>query len=328
MSKKPNPTSIGLFFAVGLALGVAALLVFGSRGLFHPQQKEILYFDASLKGLNPGAPVKFRGVTVGSVVEVLIRHNQASNDFSMPVVVAIDKKLAQTKSDELLQIGSQSRLDQLIQQGFRGRLDAESLVTGVLYVGLDVVPNAPPPLFHQLSPEYQEIPTLPSQIQQLLANLARVDVHGLSEKLGALLTRLDTTVGQLDVVRINAGVTNLLASANRLVATPDLTNAFSNLGRTLDQARALLARVDHRVDPLVDSATNTLYDTQKTLAVVRTAVRDVADLLGPDSPVRPGLARALEDLGNASRAVADLAELLKRNPNALLTGTRRPKEHP
>src|SRR5678815_2116458 len=78
MSKKANPTFIGLFFAIGLALGLAALLVFSSRSLFHPQEKSILYFDATLKGLNPGAPVKFRGVTIGSVVEILIRHNPVS----------------------------------------------------------------------------------------------------------------------------------------------------------------------------------------------------------------------------------------------------------
>src|SRR6266567_3731277 len=86
MSKKPNPTSIGLFFVIGLALCVAGLLVFSSRSLFHPQQKCILYFNASLKGLNPGAPVKIRGVTVGSVVEILIRHNQAPDDFSMQFI--------------------------------------------------------------------------------------------------------------------------------------------------------------------------------------------------------------------------------------------------
>ncbi len=61
MSKKANPTSIGLFFVIGLALCVAGLLVFSSRSLFHPQQKCILYFNASLKGLNQGAPVKVRG---------------------------------------------------------------------------------------------------------------------------------------------------------------------------------------------------------------------------------------------------------------------------
>src|SRR6266536_553977 len=103
MSKKPNPTSIGLFFVIGLALCVAGLLVFSARSLFHPQQKCILYFNASLKGLNPGAPVKIRGVTVGSAVEILIRHNQATDVFSMAVIIVYAKTLAQTTSDGLLQ---------------------------------------------------------------------------------------------------------------------------------------------------------------------------------------------------------------------------------
>ena len=328
MSTKANPTRIGLFFAVGLGLSVAGLLIFGSRGLFHPQHKSILYFDSSLKGLNPGAPVKYRGVTIGSVVEILIRHNQASNDFSMPVIISIDKKLAQTKSDELLQIGDQTILDQLIGQGFRGRLEAESLVTGVLYVGLEIVPNAPSPTFHQLKPEYHEIPTLPSDVQQLLANLAQFDARGLSEKLIALLARLDSSLGQLDVPSINAGVTNLLGSANRVVTTPDLTNSLTALKQTFDQAKLVLARIDRRIDPLADSVTNVLSDAQRTLADLRVGIRNVSDLLGPDSVFRPELIRALEKLSAASTAVTDLAEFLKRNPNALLTGIKRHKEQP
>jgi len=326
MSKKANPTSIGLFFAVGLALSVAGLLIFSSRSLFHPQHKSILYFNASLKGLNPGAPVKFRGVTIGTVVEILIRHNQASNDFSMPVIIAIDKKLAQTKSDQLLRIGDPSDLEQLVRQGFRGRLDSESLVTGVLYVGLEVLPDAHAPILHQLTHEYDEIPTVPGEIQRLLANLSRVDVHGLSENVNRLVLRLDTSLSQLNVAEINAGVINLLGSANRLVTTPDLTNSFAVLRKALDQAATLLKRVDGRVDPLADSVTNTLYDAQKTLADLRLAIQNVSALISPDSAIPSDLRQALEDLGNAGRAIADLAEFLQRNPNSLLTGRKHRKE--
>jgi paraquat-inducible protein B len=326
MSKKANPISIALFVILGLFLAISGVVLFSARSLFHPHQKHILYFDTSLKGLNPGAPVKFRGVTIGSVVEVMIRHNQSSNDFSMPVLVSLDKKLAQAKSDELLPIGDKTRLDQLIRQGFRARLDAESLVTGVLYVGLDIVPNAPPPRLHQLTPQYQEIPTLPSDIQQLLANLAQVDIRGLSEKLNTLLARLDSSLGQLNFTEINAGVTNLLRSANQVLTTPDLTNSFASLNRALTQAEVLLKRVDGRVDPLADSATNTLFEAQKTLVDLRVAVRNVADLLSPDSPVPPDLAQVLEEFSRAGRAIADLASFLERDPNAVLVGKRIPKD--
>ncbi len=323
MSKKANPTKIGLFFVIGLALCVAGLLIFSSRSLFHPQQKSILYFNTSLKGLNPGAPVKIRGVTVGSVVDILIRHNQAPDDFSMPVIIAIDKKLAQTKSDELLRFGDQSASERLIREGFRGRLDAESLVTGVLYVGLELVADATAPVFHQIKPEYDEIPTVPSQIQQLLANLSQVDVHGLSENVNRLVVRLDDSLGRLNVAGINAALTNLLGAANQLVTSPNLTNSLASLRQMLDQAGSLLKRIDDRVDPVADNVTNAFYEAQKTLADLRVVIQSVSALIGPDSAIPSDLRQALEDLGNAGRVIADLAEFIQRNPNALLTGRKK-----
>jgi len=49
-------------------------------------------------------------------------------------------------------------------------------------------------------------------------------------------------------------------------------------------------------------------------------------LLGPDSALRPDLIQALEQVSDAGRSVSDLAELIERNPNALLAGKKRPKE--
>ena len=324
--KTSNPTALGVFLVIGLALGVAGVLIFSSGNLFHQQQKSILYFDGSLKGLNSGAPVKFRGVTIGKVDQVLIRHNQARDDYAMPVIIAVDKKLVQAKSDVNLQIDNQALLNENIRRGFRGRLDAESLVTGVLYVSLDIISDAPPPVVHQLRPEYSEIPTMPSQVQRLLDHLEQLDLPGISAKLSALLTRLDTSLGHLDLPQINAGVTNLLGAANHLLTTPDLTNSIAAARRTLENAQALLARIDGRVDPLADSLTNTLFEAQKTLADVRRGAQHLSDLLGPDNSFGSDLTQALEQVGNAGRAVADLAEFLQRNPNALLAGRKKPKE--
>ena len=326
--KKASPTAIGLFLVIGLAFAVGAVILFSSGTLFHPIQKSILYFDGSLKGLEVGAPVKYRGVSVGKVDQVLIRHNQANDDFSMPVIIAIDTELAQSKSDANLQLGSQANLERLIRRGFRGRLDADSLVTGVLYVELEVVPDAPPPVFHQLTPKYHEIPTMPSDVQQLFANLKHLDLPGISAKANTLLARLDTSLSQLNLPHINAGLTNLLGAANQLLTTPDLTNAVTSARQALDRAQALLARIDARVDPLAGSVTNALADAQKTLADLRRGLQNLSGVIGPDTSLRSDLTQALEQLGNASRAVADLAEFLQRNPDALITGRKRPQEQP
>lgn len=324
--KTANPTALGLFVVIGLAFAVGGVILFNSGSLFQTRVKYILYFDGSLAGLNPGAPVKFRGVTVGKVEEVLIHHDQASNDFAMPVIIAIDKQLAQAKSDMQLEIPNPTRMNLLISRGLRARLDAESLVTGILYVGLDFISEPPPPVYHQIKPQYEEIPTIPSPVQQLWASLERLDLPGLSAKLKTLLTRADTSLTELNIPRINSGLTNVLHSANQFITSPDLTNTVRAAKLALNDAQSLLQRINGRVDPLADNLTRTLADARKTLTDLRQAIQNLSDMLGPDAAFRSDLPQALEQLSNASRALADLAEFLQRNPDALLMGRKRPKE--
>jgi paraquat-inducible protein B len=326
MSKKANPTSIGLFIVIGLALGVAGVILFSSGNLFSKQEKFILYFDASLKGLQPGAPVKVRGVTVGSVVDVLISHNQAEDDFAMPVIIEIDQKLMREKSDRHANVSDPATFDLAVREGLRGKLDAASLVTGVLYVDLQMVPGALPPVYHQVKKEFKEIPTAPTQIQELLANLASLDIRGISDRLNLVLDRLDTSLGELSMKQINAGITNLLTSLHQVIGSPDLTNSLALLKRTLHDADLFVRKLDGRVDPLLDDATNALQQASLTLAQLRGGVQELRDLLAPSAPLRHDLGLALDQLANASQAIATLAEFLHRNPNALITG-RKPQQN-
>jgi len=328
MNAKANPTLIGAFIVSAVALGVIGLMVFTSDRFFTHQEKLILYFDASMKGLNEGAPVKWRGVTIGSVAEVLIRHNQASNDFVNPVIIQINQEILRRKSDEEMNLDDPSFLKRRIEKGLRGKLDAESLVTGVLYVELDMVPNAPPPVFHQIRAQYPEIPTVPTGIQELLANLARVDFRGISEKLNALLARLDESLAALDIARINDGVLRLLGSANQVLASPDLTNSLAELRLTLSEARTLVRDTDGHLALLSDRATNTLSEADRALRQLRRSLETLTGMIQPESSLRSDATMALDQVANAARALADLAEFLQRNPNALLTGRKPPSDSP
>ena len=97
MSKKINTTSIGLFIVTGVALGITGLLLFSSSKMFSKTHDEIVYFNESLNGLSEGAPLKYRGVTIGSVKRVMARFNQATNDNAMPVILEIEDKLVQQR---------------------------------------------------------------------------------------------------------------------------------------------------------------------------------------------------------------------------------------
>jgi paraquat-inducible protein B len=328
MSKKINTTSIGLFIVTGVALGVIGLLLFSSSKMFSKTKEFIVYFNDSLNGLSEGAPVKFRGVTIGTVKRVMVQFNQATNDYAMPVILEFEEKLLRERMPSFGYVFREDAMADRIKAGLRATLQTESLVTGVLYVGVDMDPNAPPPVLHQVEPLYPELPSEPTKTQQLFNNLASLDVKSLQTNLTALITELRSTVNQLKMADINAGVTNLLASVNRLVADPDITNALAALRPTLDQYRELGAKVTGRVDPLADSVTNSLAEADRALAQIRGAGENLRIMLAPNAPLPNNLDQALQQLAGAAQSLSSLVDFLKQHPNALITGRELPKKQP
>jgi paraquat-inducible protein B len=216
-------------------------------------------------------------------------------------------------------------LAERIKLGLRATLQTESLVTGVLYVGIDINPEASPPVFHQLVKIYPEIPTEPTKTQQLFNNLASLDVKSLQANLNGLILRLDTMVQDLKMAQINQGITNLLVSVNRLVTDPEITNGLAALRPTLEQYRELGAKLTSQVDPLANSITNSLAEADRALAQLRGAGENLRSMLAPDAPVRNDLDRALEQLAGAAQSISSLVDFLKQHPNALITGRETPK---
>lgn len=329
MSQKANTTSIGLFIVTGLALGVIGLLLFGSLKTFGKTLDVIVYFNGSLNGLREGAPVKFRGVTIGSVKRVMVRFNQAPNDFALPVICAIEEKLVLDRLGERpAEFFTSRAMQERIQAGFRASLQSESLVTGLLYIDTRFNPKAPLPVFHQLEKIYPEIPSEPTQIQQLFENLASFDIKSLQTNLNGLILRLDHTIGEFNASEINRDITNLLCSVNALVTSTDITNALAGVRPTLDQYRELAAKVTSKIDPLSDSITNTLVEAKLALGQMRGAGENLRLMLDPDSPIRNDLDLALEHLAGAAHSVSALADFLREHPNALVVGRRLPNQKP
>jgi paraquat-inducible protein B len=323
VSKKISTTSIGLFIVTGLALGVTGLLLFSTSKFFAKTLKVIAYFDDTLNGLNEGAPVKYRGVTIGSVKRVMVRYNQAPNDYAMPVILEIEEKLLRERlADDSVEVFTERGFAERVRNGMRASLQTESLVTGVLYIDIRPSPNAPALVFHQLRKVYREVPTEPTQIQQLFNNLATLDIKSIETNVNALLAKLDQTVGSLNMAQVNRGVTNLLTSLDRLVSSAEITNAVAGVRPTLDQYRLLAEKLDARIDPLADSLTNSLAEVNRSLVQFRLAGENLKSTLAPDSPLRNNLDEALEQLSGAAQSLSALVDFLNRHPNALIAGRK------
>ena len=88
MRRSANKTLIGAFVASGIVLACVAVILLGGGSFAGTKPTALAYFDDSVSGLDIGAPVKFRGVTIGKVAQVLLRTaEQATGDYSVPVVM-------------------------------------------------------------------------------------------------------------------------------------------------------------------------------------------------------------------------------------------------
>jgi len=140
--------------------------------------------------------------------------------------------------------------------------------------------------------------------------------------------KVDTTLGTIKVGEMSEGITNLIASLNRVAVSPQITNTLISVQTTLAEYRRLAEKLNAKVDPLAENATNTLAQANRTLDQLRSGVQDLSALLAPDSPLRNDLSLALEQLAGAAQSISALADFLERHPNSLITGRATPAKKP
>jgi phospholipid/cholesterol/gamma-HCH transport system substrate-binding protein len=130
MNKKISPAMIGAFVLGAVALIVIAILVFGSGRLFRQTRTFVLYFDSSVNGLRVGAPVKLKGVEIGSVKDIRIQVGQGTGADEIPVIIEIDlKKLTRRGAPAAAEatVDPEAMQKVIVDRGLRGQLDMESL---------------------------------------------------------------------------------------------------------------------------------------------------------------------------------------------------------
>lgn len=326
MSKKANPTAVGLFVIIGSILLVAGFISFGNFEWKGKSETYLLYFDSSVKGLSIGAPVTHRGVTIGAVTDVSLRFNQEWEDKHVPVFIELKEKLIQAQIDDEVDLEQKMVMDDMIAEGLRGRLEASSMLTGQLYVDLVYVEDAPEPVQHQLEKVYPEIPTVASGIQAMLDNLAKVNMAEIADRLTSLIEQLDTTVSDLDMKEVSIGLTEVMSSIDVLVSNPSLPLAINNASETLEDFKETSKTLRVEITEVSDDIGASLDEVQLTVMELREGVADLRHTLSAESVVAQNLSLALDQIASASQSVSELADFLRLHPNALISGRQSTQE--
>src|SRR5262245_51768191 len=295
MGKRTNPALVGAFVLGAIGLLVVAVMVWGSGRLFERAYPFVCYFPGSVNGLTIGAPVKFRGVQIGSVTDIRLRYAQERGEPRIPVFIKVEPETVSELGAE--DAAHPSSYKELVARGLRARLQTQSLVTGVLYVELDLEPDSPLDLVQAEGTGTPEIPTLPTALEEatrsisdILAQLKAVDFKGISK-----------------------GVTDAIDGVQHLVHSPDLQKTLAAPPDTVEGARRLVASLDTRTGTLTVSLQQTSEDARRAVDSLRATLDDVRVLVAPEAPLAVELSRSIGDLGAAARALRDLADYLERN---------------
>jgi phospholipid/cholesterol/gamma-HCH transport system substrate-binding protein len=322
MSTKVSPTLIGAFVIGAVALIVIAILLLGSGRLFRQTRDFVLYFDNSVNGLRVGAPVKFKGVEVGSVKDIRLQLEKGAEVNKIPVIIEIDlEKLTLRGATPEIAVDREA-FHKAVVEGFRGQLAMESLVTGVLYVALDFFPGTPINFVQQenVNNKYPEIPTLPTSlelakgaVERILNKLEEVDFKGLIDSL----TKTSDGVGQL--VKVNSPtVKSILQSVDQ--AIPQLRGAILDFQTLTATANNNVTNVSADLHQTLTAAHSAIEQIAATMKEAETTIISVRTTIDPNSPTFYELTKSLREVSGAASSIRLLADSLDRNPQAVILG--------
>jgi paraquat-inducible protein B len=220
----------------------------------------ILNFNESIRGLTVGAPVEFRGIKIGHVIDIKSEFDLEKESPQITVLVETEPqrwKIAGT-AQEITVEDSKEAIEKLVAKGLRAQLKTGSLLTGQLFVNVDFFPDAPKSEV-KFGDKFPELPTIPAPLQIITA------------RVNELLSKLET----VPIEKIGKDLGDTLHNVKRLSESKELLEAVQALNQTLQQTRQLVQNLDSNVAPAISS---TLDQAQKTLV-------SVEGTLGQDSPL-------------------------------------------
>jgi len=346
MSKKANKTAIGGFVLGALALIVVGVLVFGSGKFLTERQTYVMYFEGSVKGLNEGAPLVFRGVKIGSVTRVQLVANTDDLSFRIPVFVEIEQKYFTLTGDETLDLSPKEQLVLLVARGLRAQLISQNLVTGQLIVELDFHPDKPAKLVAGDS-EYLEIPTIRSSMDDLVDQIQKAPIEDILNKVLSAVDGVEKAVNSREVKESINALEQTLKNLNKLIQNIDsrIEPLLSSVEETLMDYGKLARNVDRQVKPILSGMVDTerradklikevdvqvtrlgssLDETAKSataaLVEAKKTLNTIEGLTGEDSKMIYQMTTTLKELSAAARSIRVWADYLERHPEALLRG--------
>ncbi len=316
MSASTNQWKLGLFVVMGTISVIATVLVFGGRALRKETVAYKTYFDESVQGLEIGSPVKFRGVSIGSVSDIALaedkRHVEVTYGLGVKTIHTLGLAVEELE-------GKKSKLS--IPRDLRAQL-ASSGITGVKFVQMDffdVNSNPPPELPFQVaennisatasmmknleSSVVSAVDRFPELAQQLVLVFTQINAIMADVQSGDLLKKLAETVQTIN--KVFNQISSALSQLNVPALSSQVQQTLKSVNFAVTNLNALINQIggDKGLASSLQSTSNALGNMARNANHVGPAVED-----------------ALRDVQGAAQSVQRLADALEVDPDMLIKG--------
>jgi phospholipid/cholesterol/gamma-HCH transport system substrate-binding protein len=322
---------LGLFVVVTVSVLVAVLFFLGGRKLFQPTFTFETYFNESVAGLELGAPVRFRGVPLGQVSEIVT--SAATYEKDVPLGKRRDYIVVRAKVNLSAEEVERMERDavQMVQRGLRAQTQLAG-ITGQQYLALDFFDPAKYPANEfQWTPKYPYVPSatsLTGQIiagaQTFLAGLNEADVKTLGQNLNALIVNLDKKVSETPIAEFVKNANETIERIDRVLAAAPIDHTLRKIDSAANRLDGLLA--EPGLKRIVDNATEISGrlrkladdgDLDRMIRRIDGAAERIDSFFGDNQyDVRV----TVQDLRVTADNLRVLSETIKRYPAGLLVG--------
>lgn len=340
MSKPVSKTAIGAFVVGACIIIAAVVVVIGTGTLFAKKHYCVSFFEGSVQGLSVGAPVKLRGVEIGTVTKIVLTSVMVEQDgiqtrqVNIPVFYEIyDQQMGgkDVSSEDFEKI-----FDHMVRNGLRSQMQMQSIITGQYFIQLDFYPDDHPVYIYQGMPnkpagleDALEIPAVTTGLARLSQTIDKLPLEEMLGRLDDSLAGLQNILNSDSTKDLVKELGPMAASFNNIVATLEkelgpalqaVTGAAQGLENNSKQLETVFTDV-RKVLASADRSMQNLSGTlQNTLTALQDSTQEVSAFTAGESPLGYQLADALKELRQLSFNLNALINTLEDHPNALIWG--------
>ncbi|MDP3284678.1 MAG: MlaD family protein [Desulfobacterales bacterium] len=312
--------AVGLFVVTGLAVAFVAIIWLGTSHYFEKGQLYSAYFDESVQGLSKDSPVKYRGVTIGRVQDILV----APDTALIEIVIKIESGLKPDKEvvAQLKSVG----------------------ITGIMFVELDrkkkwELDHSPKIGF---PPRHTVIDTKPSEIKRFMdsLNLAisqinRMDLEGISIRSKAALDKLNAAISEAKIRQLSSDIKSSLDKWDRAMESIDRAgdtfNLFTkNTDKTVSNLNDTIKKLDNVVADNRDEIAGAIRNFNNAVNDAGKLIREGTVLVQKTdyniSSIQRQVSATMQSIEKTSESLNRSIDIISDQPAMLLFGTPPPEK--